>query len=68
MTVYNVRGKAENRLLRNEGKMTILSNTGVEAQINFLNDDANSLDGKIKDADGKILHKLVGNWDKGISR
>jgi hypothetical protein len=68
ITVHNVRGKTTEGRIRNEGRMTILSNTGVEAFINFTNDDSNLVEGKVKDKDGKILHDLVGNWDKGISR
>lgn len=68
LTIQNIRAKADERRLRNEGRMSIVSNTGIEANINFLSGDANSLEGEVKTTDGKVLHRLVGNWDRGVGR
>jgi hypothetical protein len=52
--------------VKNEGKMLITSNTGIEAEIQFFDEDDNSIEGEVKAKDGKVLHQLIGNWDTGI--
>ncbi|KAI6217710.1 Oxysterol-binding protein-related protein 3 [Aphelenchoides besseyi] len=67
--IQNPRATAENRRIRNEGEMTISSNTGLEARIQFLADDHNLLDGTLQRlSDGVVLFHLKGHWHRGISR
>jgi hypothetical protein len=46
--------------------MLITSNTGIVAVIQFMDEEDNRIEGEVRVKDNKVLHQLIGNWDKGI--
>lgn len=67
MIVINPLKSANRRIIRQEGVSVIQCSNGVECRLTYGNNAENTVNGSVYE-NKRVVHRLTGNWDRGLSR